>query len=255
MNIFSLWLGQLRQWLRTLTTIGLLLFLLTWTFPVQAATNIDPKLEQQVLEIIRKNPQVVLESIQAYQEQQQQKIQATREKFLQDLKKNPKAVIGNSPITGSSTAKAVLVEFSDFQCPYCSEAQKTLKSLLNKYGNKVQLVYKNFPLSAIHKQATPAATAALAAHKQGKFWEYHDALFANQNKLGETLYLDIAKKLNLDLTKFKSDRQLAETDVRKDRALAESLGLTGTPFFIIQSEEISGGVQLTELDKILAEIK
>ncbi|MDJ0795960.1 MAG: thioredoxin domain-containing protein [Calothrix sp. MO_167.B12] len=255
MNIFSPSLVWLRQWLRTLTAICLLFLLITWTFPAQAATNIDPKLEQQVLEIIRKNPQVVIESIQAYQRQQQKKIQSARDKFLQDLKNNPKTIIGTSPTTGSPTAKVLLIEFSDFQCPYCGEAQKTLKALLNKYGNKVQLIYKNFPLSAIHKQAIPAATAALAAHKQGKFWEYHDALFANQNKLGEPLYLDIAKKLNLDLTQFKRDRKLVAKEVAQDTALARSLGLSGTPFFIIQSEEASGAVQLSELDKILSGLK
>ncbi|WP_088242284.1 DsbA family protein [Calothrix rhizosoleniae] len=255
MNTFSSWLQQLRQWLRTLTAICLLFLLTTWTLPAQAASNIDRKLEQQVLEIIRKNPQIVVESIQIYQQQQQQKIQTNRERFLQDLKANPQAVIGNSPTTGSPTPKILVIEFSDFECPYCGEAQKTLDSLMAKYGDKVQLVYKNFPLSSIHKQAIPAATAALAAHKQGLFWEYDGALFNNQDDLGETLYLDIAQKLNLDLEKFNRDRTIVEKEVARDTELATNLGLSGTPFFIIQSEKASGAVQLSELQKILEDMK
>ncbi|MDJ0675530.1 MAG: thioredoxin domain-containing protein [Calothrix sp. MO_167.B42] len=255
MKTFSPWLKQLQKWLRTLTAISLLFLLVTWTFPAQAASNLDPKLERQVLEIIRKNPQVVVESIQIYQQQQQQKIQSVREKFLQDLKTNPKAVIGNSPTIGSSTPKILLVEFSDFECPYCGEAQKTLKPLMARYGDEVQLIYKNFPLSTIHKQAIPGAKAALAAYKQGKFWEYHDALFSNQDKLGESFYLEIAENLNLDLEQFNRDRTIVEKEVARDAELATSLGLSGTPFFIIQSDKASGAVQITELEKILADIQ
>ncbi len=254
MNTFFPKLKQLQKWLRTLTAICLLCLLLLWTPPAQAASNIDPKLERQVLEIIRKNPQIVVESIQIYQQQQQQKIQSVREKFLQDLKTNPKAVIGNSPTTGSPRAKILLVEFSDFECPYCGEGQKTLKPLMAKYADEVQLIYKNFPLSAIHKQAIPAATAALAAHNQGKFWEYHDALFTNQEKLGESFYLDIAENLDLDLEQFNRDRTIVKEEVARDAELAQNLGLSGTPFFIIQSDKASGAVQLTELQKILADI-
>lgn len=254
MNTFSPWLKLWQKWLRTLTAISLLCLFLVWTFPAQAASNIDSKLERQVLEIIRKNPQIVVESIQIYQQQQQQKIQSVREEFLQDLKTNPKAVIGNSPTTGSSRTKILLVEFSDFECPYCGKAQTTLKPLMARYGDEVQLIYKNFPLSAIHKQAIPAATAALAAYKQGRFWEYHDALFSNQDKLGESFYLDIAENLNLDLEKFNRDRTIVGKEVARDTELATSLGLSGTPFFIVQSDKVSGAVQLTELEKILADI-
>jgi len=254
MNTFSPWLKQLAKYLRALTAISLLCLVLAWTFPAQAASNLNPKLERQVLEIIRKNPQVVVESIQIYQQQQQQKVQNIRDKFLQDLRSNPKAVIGNSPTTGSSTPKIFLIEFSDFQCPYCGEAQKTLKPLMARYGDKVQLVYKNFPLSTIHKQAIPAAKAALAAYKQGKFWQYHDALFSNQDKLGESFYLEIAENLDLDLEQFNRDRTIVDKEVAQDAELAINLGLSGTPFFIIESDKASGAVQVNELEQVLANI-
>ncbi|MBK1989649.1 thioredoxin domain-containing protein [Sphaerospermopsis aphanizomenoides BCCUSP55] len=230
---------------------SLLCLTLCWSFPAQADTKIDPKLEQQVLQIIRKNPEVIIETVQAYQEEQQQKIQQVRQAFLQEFKTNPKAVIADSPTTGSTQLKTVLIEFSDFECPYCAEAHKTLKNLLAKYPNQFTLVYKHFPLVQIHDQALPAAKASWAAYQQGKFWEYHDALFTNQNQLGETLYLDTAKKLNLDLAKFKRDLDLANKAIQKDLQLAYKLGLSGTPSFIMTSKNFSGPVQLSEIEAVL----
>ncbi|MEH1941575.1 MAG: thioredoxin domain-containing protein [Nostoc sp.] len=255
MDIFFDWFSPLFQYLRTCTAIGLLCLVVTWSFPAQAASRIDPQLEQQVLQIIREHPEAIIESVQTYQQQQQQKVKQAQQGFLQDLKTNPQTVIGESPTTGSTKSKTVLIEFSDFQCPYCAEAHKTLKQLLAKYPDKVKLVYKNLPLTAIHAEALPSATAAWAAHQQGKFWEYHDALFTNQKQLGEALYLNIAKNLNLDLGKFKRDRTLATPAISKDIQLAEKLAVSGTPFFVINSPSFSGVVQLAEIETILADAK
>ncbi|MEH2303780.1 DsbA family protein [Nostoc sp.] len=243
------------QYMRTWVAISLLCLVVAWSFPAQAASRIDPQLEQQVLQIIREHPQAIIESVQVYQQQQQQKLKQAQQAFLQDLKTNPQTVIGESPTTGSTKSKTVLIEFSDFQCPYCAEAHKTLKQLLLKYPDKVKLVYKNLPLISIHAEALPSATAAWAAYQQGKFWEYHDALFTNQKQLGEPLYLDIAKKLNLDLGKFKRDLTLATPAITKDIQLAEKLGVSGTPFFIINSPTFSGVPQLADIENILTGAK
>ncbi|QLE49962.1 DsbA family protein [Nostoc sp. C057] len=253
-KLFDLF-SPLIEYMRTWAAISLLCFVVTWSFPAQAASRIDPQLEQQVLQIIREHPQAIIESVQAYQQQQQQKLKQAQQTFLQDLKTNPQTVIGESPTTGSTQSKTVLIEFSDFQCPYCAEAHKTLKQLLAKYPDKVKLVYKNLPLISIHAEALPSATAAWAAYQQGKFWEYHDALFTNQKQLGETLYLDIAKKLNLDLGKFKRDLTLATPAITKDIQLAEKLGVSGTPFFIINSPTFSGVPQLADIENILTGAK
>lgn len=226
--------------------------MLAWSFPAQAASQISPKLQEQVLQIIREHPDVLVESVQAYQQKQQQQLEQAQNKFLQQLKIDPKPVIGTSPTTGAESAKIVLIEFSDFQCPYCAEAHKTLKQFMTKHENEVKLVYKHFPLIPIHPQAMPAALAAFAAKEQGKFWEYQDALFSQQNKLGEELYVAIAKNLNLDLEKFNSDRisENANSAVFSDLRLAEGLGLSGTPFFVMNTESFSGAVQLADLEKI-----
>ncbi|OUL35556.1 disulfide bond formation protein DsbA [Nostoc sp. T09] len=250
---------QFFPYIRIWACISLLCCLLAWSLPAQAASSVNPKLEQQVLQILRQHPEVIIESVQTYEQQQQQQLQQTRQAFLQDLKTNPQLVISESPTTGSATSKIVLVEFSDFQCPYCAEAHKTLKQLLAKHQNEVKLVYKHFPLTAIHAEALPAAKAAWAANQQGKFWEYHDALFANQKQLGEALYIDTAKSLNLDLEKFKSDafgiNTLAEKAIGKDVRLAEQLGIAGTPFFVMKSKNFSGVVQLSNIETILADAK
>jgi protein-disulfide isomerase len=251
-RIFSVWSRNLLNYLRSLAILSLLCLILGWSFPAQAASRISPQMEQQVLQIIREHPEVLIESVQAYQQQQQQQIQQSRQAFLQDLQINPQSVIGNSPVTGSPNSKIVLVEFSDFECPYCAEANKTLKQFMAKHQDQVTLVYKHFPLTPIHTQAMPAAKAAWAANQQGKFWEYSDALFSQQKELGEALYLDIATNLKLDLDKFKSDRLLADNAIAKDMQLAGKLGLTGTPFFVMNGETFSGAVQLSDMEKVLA---
>ncbi|MGI2902331.1 DsbA family protein [Tolypothrix sp. VBCCA 56010] len=252
MRIFFNWSTNLLNYLRSLAIISLLCLILGWSLPAQAATRISPKLEQQVIQIIREHPEVLIESVQAYQQQQQQQIRQSQQAFLQDLQINPQSVIGNSPVTGSPNSKIVLVEFSDFECPYCAEANKTLKKFMEKHQDKVTLVYKHFPLTPIHAQALPAAKAAWAAFQQGKFWEYSDALFSNQKQLDEALYLDIATNLKLDLDKFKSDRSYADNAIVKDMQLAQKLGLTGTPFFVMNGVTFSGAVQLSDMEKVLA---
>lgn len=227
------------------------------TSSAQPTNNqIKPELEQQVLQIIRDNPEVIIESVQAYQQEQQQQKQANQEKILQQFKNNPQEQIGDSPTFGSTAQKIVLFEFSDFQCPFCSKAQENLKEFMDKHKDNVTLVFKHLPLTRIHPQAIPAAQAAWAAQQQGKFWEYHDALFEQQDKLGEELYLEVANSLGLDIDKFNSDRQseAATALIEKDVELASKIGVSGTPFFVMNGETLSGAVQLSQFEEILAKV-
>jgi protein-disulfide isomerase len=244
----------IKQWVKRSTSwILLSLTLFSCSVPVQADNHIDPKLEKQVLEIIRKNPEVILESVQAYQQQQQQAQQKTQQLFIQNLQQNPQTVIGRSPTRGAKLGKVVLVEFSDFQCPYCQAASKTVKQFVEKHKDQVTLVYKHLPLTGIHAEALPAAKAAWAAGQQGKFWEYHDALFEQQKQLGEALYPKIAKTLGLDLERFNRDRQGAavEKAIQQDVQMAEQLGINGTPFFVMNGQVLTGAVDLATLEATL----
>jgi protein-disulfide isomerase len=221
-----------------------------------AQNRTDPKLREQVLQIIRENPEVILEAVRDYQKQQQQAREKARQSVAQQMKANPRAMIGQSPTRGAKDSRVVLVEFSDFQCPYCAKANATLKQFVAKHQDKVTLVYKHFPLSRIHPEALPAAKASWAAAQQGKFWEFHDALFNQQERLGDGFYVETAKALGLDLQRFNRERASAAASaaIEQDMQLAASLGVDGTPFFIMNGEVFSGVMDLPQLEEVLARV-
>lgn len=218
------------------------------------SVKVNPQLEKQILEVIRRHPDVMLEVLQKYAVEQQLKEQKAQADAIKQVRKNTKALIGDSPVQGAADRQIVMLEFSDFQCQYCAAAEKNVKQFMAKYQDKVTLVYKHFPLTQIHPEALPAARAAWAANKQGKFWEYHDALFANQAKLNEAFYIEIAKSLKLDLNKFNTDRQAADNSIARDFQLGRKVGIEGTPTFIINGEVISGTATVAELEKALTQV-
>ncbi|NJM28247.1 MAG: DsbA family protein [Pseudanabaena sp. RU_4_16] len=224
---------------------------------VAKATPADPEFEAKVLEVIRKNPQVILESVQAYQRSQKKQQEEARSKVFQQLSAEPRLIIRSSPVTGATSQKIVMAEFSDFQCPFCSKAHTTVKQFMAKHQDKVTLVYKHLPLVEIHTEAMPAALASWAALQQGKFWEYHDALFSNQAQLGEKLYVSQATDLGLDLEKFNKDRQsaAAKAAIDKDIELAKSLGVNSTPTFFMNGVGFSGAVDLSEMEEVLTKVQ
>ncbi len=235
------------------------LALFSYAAPVKADSQISSQLREQVLQIIRENPEAILDSVQVYQSEQQLAQQKAQQAFLQQTKTNPQALIGLSPTMGSPAmgAKAgqvLLIEFSDFQCPYCRDANLILQQFMAKHKDSVTLVYKHFPLIAIHAEAMPAAKASWAAGQQGKFWEYQEALFTHQDKLGEAFYQATAKTLNLDLKRFDRDRNNAEAPIQQDMALGQKIGVSGTPFFIMNGETFSGASSVDALEQTLARV-
>ena len=106
----------------------------------------NSSLEEQVLQIIRDHPEVLIESVQAYQQRKQEEIQEAQQAFLQQINTDPESVIANSPTTGATDNKIVLLEFSDFQCPFCAQAEPTVEEFMAQHQDQVTLVYKNFPL-------------------------------------------------------------------------------------------------------------
>ncbi|WP_017307002.1 DsbA family protein [Spirulina subsalsa] len=248
----------LRPVLITLLTLCLWLSNFGLLVPTSAAmaAQIDSQFESKVLEVIRQNPEVIIESLQVYQARQQAIQQQQQQAVLDGMKANPSGIIGSSPTRGAAEQDVVMVMFSDFQCPFCAEAHKTLKSFIRQHQDRVTFVYKHLPLTQIHDQAYPAALAAWAAHQQGKFWDYHDALFEQQDQLGEALYIKIARRLGLNLEQFNGDRnsEAAERAIAEDVQLAQSLGLRGTPFFAINGEPIPGAVSLQDFEAVLARV-
>ena len=213
------------------------------------ASAIDPAFEQQVLGVIRRHPTVLIEALNNYERQQQAAKLREQGVQLRRLYPRPSDLIGNSPKRG--VGKAVLVEFSDFQCPYCAKAHEAIQEFLQRHGKDVTFVYKHLPLSQIHPQALPAARAAWAAGRQGQFWAYHDALFANQARLGEPLYGEIATVLKLNLSRFNQDRDgpASLQAIQNDLDQAERLGLSGTPTMVMDQRFLMGPVSVEELEK------
>jgi protein-disulfide isomerase len=217
--------------------------------------------EEKVLQVIRDNPEVLMDSVRNFQQQQQQEQEQQRQqaisKVTSELMSDPDQFIGDSPQMGADDQRLILVEFSDFQCPFCARAHSTINEFMDAYGQEVTLVYKHLPLSEIHPEAVPAAKASWAAHQQEKFWEFHSAIFTNQQRLGNELYIEIAKDLELDIDQFNRDRnsQEAEKAIEADLKLAEELGLSGTPFFLLNDIPLSGARPFQDFETALEEAK
>jgi protein-disulfide isomerase len=140
----------------------------------------------------------------------------------------------DSPLRGSPMAQVTIYEFSDFQCPHCKMAAPYLKKVVEESNGKVKLVFKQYPLSG-HPKSREAAKAAVAAQRQGKFWEMHDLLFKNQDELQRANFDEYAKKLGLDVAKFKADMAAAETEKKVEADLAEgrAAGVDSTPSIFV----------------------
>jgi protein-disulfide isomerase len=166
--------------------------------------------------------------------------------------------VGASPTRGAASAPVTIVVFSDFQCPFCSKSEDTLKQVEAAYPGKIRYVFKNNPLP-FHEHARLAAKAALAANEQGKFWEFHDALYAHQHDLDRASLERYAEDLGLDLRRFRAalDDARLDTVVEADVTEAHRLDVQGTPSFFVNGHIIRGALPLAafraKVDQALAE--
>ena len=147
-----------------------------------------------------------------------------------------------SPVTGPADARITLVEFSDFQCPYCSKAIAQIYATLKAYPNDVRLIFKQYPLVELHPAAAISAAAALAAHRQGKFWEMHDVMFANRARLSRQSILAWANEIGLDMQRFTADldSDAIKTAVLRDQADGDKAGVEGTPTVFLNGQRYNG---------------
>ncbi|MDD5652026.1 MAG: DsbA family protein [Candidatus Moranbacteria bacterium] len=168
--------------------------------------------------------------------------------------------IGENDIKiGPDDAKVKLIEFSDFQCPYCQLFHNTIGDIIEEYGDKVQLVFKNLPLDSIHPRARDAAMAAECANEQWKFKEYADKLFANQKTwsegTGNGAFTNYASQLSLNTSQFNqclTERKYKDK-IESDLKEADEFGISGTPALFINDTFKNGVVQLDELKKVIDE--
>ena len=158
---------------------------------------------------------------------------------------------GVSPAKGAAKAAVTIVEFSDFECPYCRAVQQTLKQVLESYGSQVRLVFKHLPLEG-HRNSLPAARAAYCAAEQDRFWQFHDALFAAP-ELSSDVFTQIAGELGLGLPKFQAcvNSEQSRAGVVKDIETARLFGVEGTPSFIVNGKLIRGALSFADFQKLI----
>jgi protein-disulfide isomerase len=240
------------------TTVRAVLTLLTLTIPLflaavpaQANRLTEDRVKEIVEAYIKENPKMIFEAVSAYllQEEQRAAQAAVDEAFANPI---PFELGSHTPIRGDKNAPVTIIQFAEFECPYCATANDTLLELMRRYKSKVRIAYVHLPLS-FHKQAEPAAVAAMAAHNQGKFWEYNDILFANQDKLGEAFYVQTARELKLDMARFEKDRKDAKIleQVRQDARKANAIGVRGTPHFLINGVALNGARPIESFEAVI----
>ena len=186
-----------------------------------------------------------------------------REAFVTDLKKKYKTTVslqapvvevstGGRPSRGGGTnAPITMIEFSDYECPFCKRADAAVQQVMQTYGDKVRLVHRDFPLS-FHAHALPAAEAARCAEAQGKFWEYHAKLFASQDLSPEKLQA-LATEVGLDRVKFDEcvTKEQFKSGIDKDIADGTEAGVTGTPAFFINGRMLSGAQPFERFKEVI----
>lgn len=184
----------------------------------------------------------------------EQRMRAAEQKLEQRISQELKVAVNfqgyraaldneGAPSLGRPGAPVTVVEFSDFQCPYCRGFAPTLKQLAAEFGDQVHVVYRQFPITSIHPLAFKAAEASLCAHEQGKFWQLHDLIFEEQTRIAVSDLKDKARRAGIDQRTFDScldSSQYAER-VRRDMEEAQRLGVTGTPAVFINGVQLEGG--------------
>jgi protein-disulfide isomerase len=204
--------------------------------------------------------------IQAYL--MQERTRAARRQYLDQLRAKaairvlldpPRMTIAAATYTASSTgpvgAPIELVEFSDFECPFCLRAHPTVKEVLASYGNKIHFVYRHYPLASIHPHARAAAEASQCAAEQSQFWAYHDMLFADPTHLTDADLKTRATQLKLNTTQFNAcvDSHKYKADVDTDVMAGDEVGVTGTPMFFINGRLLDGAQPIEAFKRIIDE--
>jgi len=156
---------------------------------------------------------------------------------------------------GGGRAPVTIVEFGDFECPFCRQAEATVKEVLAKYGDRVQFSFRDYPLRSIHPSAQGAAEAARCALEQGKFWEYHDLLFANPDKLNRAGFLELGGKIGLDSARLGRcmDEGAHGAAIEKDVQSGTRAGVNATPAFFVNGILLTGAQPASAFERLIDE--
>jgi protein-disulfide isomerase len=226
---------------------------------LKKALDQNPDLVLSALKKSDKNAffQYVMEANQEFQAKKQAEEEAKEKEALEEAYKHPlkPAIDDKTRVRGDKNAPITIVEYSDFQCPYCGRGFQVVESVREKYGSKVRFVYKNLPLVAIHPNALPAAKwfEAVSLQSPEKGWKFHDTMFKNQGSLSEDFYKKTAKDLGVDVEKAAKDAQsqAVADKIEADTNEAKGFGFSGTPGFLINGIPLRGAYPVEDFDKII----
>ncbi|MDT2075974.1 MAG: DsbA family protein [Planktomarina sp.] len=209
----------------------------------------DQQIKQLALEAILENPEIVMQAVGIIQQREKDRAASSANTVRLQLEQDP-----NSPNLGNLSGDVTVVEFFDYNCPYCRKAGKTIQALLASDEN-VRVIYREWPI--LGEASVYAARAALAARTQGKYEELHWALMNGEGRATEASILKIARDLGVDITKLKLDMNspAVEAHIAQSSALARNLGFTGTPAFIVGDRTAPGMLSVGEITAMIAEAR
>ena len=167
--------------------------------------------------------------------------------------KNP--VSSNDHILGNAEAPCVLVEYGDYECPHCAAAHPMVQAIEKHFGDRMAFVYRNFPLTRIHPYAQPAAEVAEFAGSKGKFWQMHDQLFENQERLGIDLFAELAEEMGLSREEMEAalENNTFTNQINKEFTGGVRSGVNGTPTFFVNGSRYDGSLDKASLTKAIEE--
>jgi protein-disulfide isomerase len=220
--------------------------------PIAAIANglDEARIKELVLESIRENPEIVMEAI-AILEQRQAEAQADAQSKVLSSQRNVLERDPNAPILGNPDGDVTVVEFFDYNCPYCKRAMSEVKNLIDG-DTGVRLVFREWPI--LGEGSVFAAKAALAARNQGKYEEFHWAMMSAKGQAAEASVLRVAKEVGLDIDRLRRDMETPEVDehIATSMRLTQSLGFNGTPSFVIGDALVPGFVEQSKLEEFVS---
>ena len=209
----------------------------------------DARIKELALEAIRENPQIIMEAVQLLEQEQA----ATQAEAAADLLKNQRELLEhdpNAPVFGNPEGDVTVVEFFDYNCPYCKRAMSEVQGLLD-VDRDVRLVYREWPI--LSEGSVFAAKAALAAREQGKYEEFHRALMGMEQRAEEASVMRLAEEIGLDIEQLRTDMDAPKVQEHIDESmrLTQALGFNGTPSFVIGDDMVPGFVEQEQLEALV----
>ena len=217
------------------------------TAPAQSMT--EDQIKQLALEAILENPDIIMQAVAILQQREQERAASGANTVRLQLESDP-----NAPNLGNPEGDVTVVEFFDYNCPYCRSAGQTLQALLAADAN-VRVIYREWPI--LGEDSVIAARAALAAREQGKYEAFHWALMNGEGRVTEAIIFKVARNLGMDVAKLEADMvsPAVEAHIALSNALAQQLGITGTPAFIVGDKTAPGMLSFDEITRLVADAR